>query len=98
MLTFLVVPSASMRIFKTFLCEPIEYRTGDMRRYLRADLSLSCDGDEYQATSTTAFVWMTVWPVGIPLLYAALLWVSRDALIRDIPTPLSRATAFLSGD
>mmetsp|Transcript_31967 Transcript_31967/g.87559 ORF Transcript_31967/g.87559 Transcript_31967/m.87559 type:complete len:90 (-) Transcript_31967:157-426(-) len=39
-----------------------------------------------------------VWPVGIPLLYAILLWASRHALRKGIDTSLSRATAFLSED
>ena len=34
----------------------------------------------------------------VPLLYALLLWASRDALRSGIPTSLSRATAFLSDD
>eukprot|EP00966_Prymnesium_polylepis_P212481 4921956-Prymnesium_polylepis.1 len=39
-----------------------------------------------------------VWPVGIPVLYFVLLWRSRHELRKGIPTPLSRATAFLSDD
>eukprot|EP00966_Prymnesium_polylepis_P267259 6173813-Prymnesium_polylepis.1 len=38
---------------------------------------------------------MALWPVGIPLLYAALQWASRDAIFRGIPSPLSEATAYL---
>ena len=41
---------------------------------------------------------LALWPVGIPLLYAVLLWASRKALRTGVPTSLSRATAFLSGD
>eukprot|EP00966_Prymnesium_polylepis_P331198 7386769-Prymnesium_polylepis.1 len=41
---------------------------------------------------------LAVWPVGIPLLYAWLLWLSRRAIHNRVPTPLSRATAFLWGD
>ena len=32
------------------------------------------------------------------MLYAALLWASRGALVKGVPSPLSQATAFLSGD
>ena len=97
-LTFLVVPSTSMRIFRTFLCEPIEYSEGEMRRYLKADLHMSCDSADYEATRTVAFPFIAMWPVGIPVLYATLLLASRKALVKGIPTPLSQATAFLSGD
>eukprot|EP00966_Prymnesium_polylepis_P042908 997089-Prymnesium_polylepis.1 len=68
-----------------------------MRHYLAADLALACDSDEYVATRSTAFVFIAVWPIGAALLYAALLWASRGALVKRIPSPLSQATAFLSG-
>jgi hypothetical protein len=68
------------------------------RRYLYANLALSCDSKEYQTTQATAFAMLALWPVGAPLLYAALLWASRDALRTGTPTSLIRATAFLSDD
>eukprot|EP00966_Prymnesium_polylepis_P134546 3109974-Prymnesium_polylepis.1 len=77
-----------MRIFRTFTCDPLEYDGNEVRRYLQADLHLSCDDDEYEATRIVAFVFMAIWPVGIPLLYAVLLWASRGALVRGAPTPL----------
>jgi hypothetical protein len=76
-LTFLVLPSTSTRIFRAFLCETFEFDEGTSRRYLYADLTLSCDSDEYEATQTLAFAMLALWPVGIPLLYAALLWASE---------------------
>ena len=36
-----------------------------------------------------------VWPLGVTGLFASLLLASRDAIIENKPTPLSRATAFL---
>jgi hypothetical protein len=97
-LTFLLVPSTSTRIFETFLCDRIEFRTGEVRRYLRNDLSLDCDADEYRTTQRTALAMMIIWPVGTPVLYSVLLWASREALGSKVPTELSRATAFLYGD
>eukprot|EP00966_Prymnesium_polylepis_P108484 2511345-Prymnesium_polylepis.1 len=97
-LTFLVVPSVSMRIFRTFLCEPIKYSEGEVRRYLKADLTLSCDAADYEEARNSAFMFIAVWPVGIPLLYAVLLWANRRELVKDNPTLLTQATAFLWGD
>ena len=97
-LTFLLVPGTSTRIFKSFLCETFEYGDGEVRRYLYADLALRCDSEEHEATRATALLMLAVWPVGIPLLYAGLLWLSRRAIRNRVPTPLSRATAFLWGD
>ena len=97
-LTFLLVPSTSTRIFKTFLCDRIEYDSFEIRRYLHDDLATSCDSDEYTDTRRVAIGALVVWPVGTPALYALLLWVSRDALQTGISTRLSRATSFLTGD
>jgi hypothetical protein len=103
-LTFLLVPSVSTRIFKTFSCDPIEFDPSASdpdqvtRRYLHDDLSLSCDSGEYLAARDTALFMLFVWPVGIPVLYSVVLWESRGALLSGSPTRLSRATAFLSAD
>eukprot|EP00966_Prymnesium_polylepis_P069104 1605583-Prymnesium_polylepis.1 len=99
--TFLVTPSVSTRIFKTFRCEPIRYNDdgdGASRRYLHADLSISCDNDKYQQMRTTAFAMMACWPIGVPILYMVLLVASRNALRSGVPTPLSRAVAFMASD
>ena len=99
-ITFLLVPSTAARIFKTFLCEPIEYDyvTGEVRRYLHDDLNMSCDSPGYAATRNIALVFLVVWPLGTPLLYASLLHATRDALSSGKPTPLSRATVMLWAD
>eukprot|EP00966_Prymnesium_polylepis_P301543 6967154-Prymnesium_polylepis.1 len=97
-LTFVLVPSTSMRIFKTFLCDPFEYNANVTRRYLHEDLSLDCESHEYQATRTIAVGLVGVWPMGIPVLYMLLLWASRKALHTGAATPLSKATAFLWAD
>jgi hypothetical protein len=96
--TFLVVPSVSMRIFRSFLCDPIEFSKGIVRRYLVADLTLSCDSSGYETTSAIAYVCIVIWPVGIPLMYGALLFGSRKAINEGVPTSLSRATEFLWSD
>eukprot|EP00966_Prymnesium_polylepis_P018379 423117-Prymnesium_polylepis.1 len=64
--TFVLVPSTSTRIFKTYLCDAIEYDggSGETRRYLYDDLTTSCDTEEYRKLQATAFVFVLVWPVG----------------------------------
>jgi len=99
-LTFILVPSTATTLFKTFLCDPVEYDSivGITRRYHHEDLKLSCDSYDYTLTSRTAVVLIFIWPIGVPLLYALLLWASRDALRTGNATSLSRATDFLSAD
>jgi hypothetical protein len=97
--TFLLVPSTSTRIFKTFLCDRFAYDdSGQMRRFLHDDLRLSCDQYEYTLTRYTAQVALALWPIGVPVLYFLLLWASKDAILTGKSTKLSSATAFLWGD
>lgn len=99
-LTFLVLPNTATRIFNSFVCETykLDDAAGLFRRYLRDDMSLSCDSAEFGEMRTDAIILMAVWPCGVPLMYAALLWASRRAIIDDTPTPLSRSVGFLSND
>eukprot|EP00966_Prymnesium_polylepis_P026096 601619-Prymnesium_polylepis.1 len=64
MMTFLLVPSTATQIFKTFLCDSIEYDESETRRYLHDDLSLQCTSPEYATTRTAALVFALIWPVG----------------------------------
>ncbi|KAL1522821.1 hypothetical protein AB1Y20_017790 [Prymnesium parvum] len=97
-ITFLLVPSTATRIFKTFLCDRYEYNEGEVRRYVQDDLSLSCDSDEYASTWRTAFAMLLIWPVGVPILYAWLLWAFKEPLAIQRSDSLKRAVEFLAGD
>ena len=99
-LTFLLVPSTSTRIFKTFLCDPYEYdrSSSDVRSYMQDDLRIRCETSEYDGTFSTAVVMLLLWPVGVPLLYSVLLYLCRDAFLRGKPSRLVEHISFLSGD
>ncbi|KAL1527507.1 hypothetical protein AB1Y20_008897 [Prymnesium parvum] len=105
-ITFLLVPSTSTHIFLTFLCDEVEPRPdAPPLRYLHDDLALSCDSEEYTATRRTALALIAVWPVGVPLLYCALLRAAAPHATaasgrrrRRAATPLLRAVAFLTED
>ena len=58
----------------------------------------SCDTEEYVETRRTAFVMVALWPVGIIVLYGALLFMSREAIRSGRATALSHATTFLWAD
>jgi hypothetical protein len=86
-------------------CEPIQYEsiahgvsTPQFRSYLYEDLTLNCDSDEYSETRKLAYYMIIIWPVGIPVMYAWLLWSCRKAFRTGHPTRLSRAVAFLADD
>eukprot|EP00966_Prymnesium_polylepis_P223484 5170907-Prymnesium_polylepis.1 len=63
--TFILVPSTSTRIFKSFLCDSIVETDGVApRRYLADDLALDCLSGEYDGTRNTAIVLIVCWTVG----------------------------------
>ena len=104
LLSFLLLPSTCTSIFATFQCVGFRHSDGpptETRFYLAADLSLSCADSEpeYAQARSVAYVLIGLWPVGVPLMYMALLWGSRAAILRQShPTKLSRAASFLYDD
>ncbi|CAN0338896.1 unnamed protein product [Ascophyllum nodosum] len=77
LLTFLVFTSASTVVFKTFGCEN-DAVAG--KSYLRADYSLSCKTKTHIHYRIYAGFMLLVYPIGIPLLYAFILWKNRHLL------------------
>lgn len=81
-ITFLVYSSVSSTVFHMFSCETLD----DGNRYLLADYSILCDSSKHRILQVYAAFMIAVYPVGIPLVYAAILFFGRDAL-RISPAP-----------
>lgn len=79
LLTFLVYSSVSSMVFQTFACETLD----DGIEYLRADYRIHCTDAKHKAFEVYAGFMVFVYPVGIPLLYAALLFQRRGVLAKD---------------
>eukprot|EP00903_Cladosiphon_okamuranus_P020452 g18772.t1 len=77
LLTFLVFTSTSTMAFKAFPCDD-EVVEGES--YLRADYSLSCKAQVHTYFRVYAAIMIVIYPIGIPLLYASILWVNRESL------------------
>lgn len=76
LLTFLIYSPVSSTIFQTFGCDNLD--TGES--YLRADHSLVCYNMRHRAYMAFAGVMVLVYPVGIPLFYALLLYRGRHMI------------------
>ncbi|CAM9114240.1 unnamed protein product [Ectocarpus sp. 8 AP-2014] len=74
--TFLIYSSVSTTVFQTFACEKLD----DGVEYLRADYSIQCSDVKHKGLEVYAGFMVIVYPVGIPLLYAFLLFQHRDVL------------------
>ncbi|CAM9756463.1 unnamed protein product, partial [Laminaria digitata] len=78
-----VFTSASTLTLETFTCDD---DVGDGKSYLRADYSISCDSDLYMFFRGYAILIVLVYPLGVPVTYAAILWRKRDLLNPRIHT------------
>ena len=76
LMTFLIYSSVSSSIFRMFTCE----RLDDGNVYLRADYQILCTDNKHRALQTYAGLMIVVYPVGIPLMYAILLYRLRGIL------------------
>ena len=45
-----------------------------------------------------AYVMLVVWPLGVPLLYAVLLYMARTAITTSSQTVLSESIRFITAD
>lgn len=79
LVTFLIYSTASSLVFQTFSCDSLD----DGRSYLRADYSLVChvpgrhENDVHRRFMVYAGLMILVYPLGIPALYAFLLYWYR---------------------
>ena len=81
--------------FRAFSCESFD----DGSSYLRADYSVSCkDEAVYGEVKRLAWAGIILFPVCVPLTYAALLYRARDAIMSSRQTTLTRALDFLHRD
>ena len=88
---FFLYPLVTKVAFEGFPCYSFQE---DARQYLMADVSISCIGPDERPTGV---VWAAVflYPVGIMLFCAFLLFKASPAIIAGKETPLTRATAAL---
>ena len=76
LVAFLVYGSVSSTVFGMFSCEQIDGEGS----YLRGDYSIRCDSGKHRALKVYAGLMIFVYPVGIPSLFAWLLYSNRVVL------------------
>ena len=59
---------------------PRARRENSPHRLSRADLTVSCTSPTWYRLEAVAIIGMIVYPIGVNVLYAALLWRSRDSI------------------
>jgi len=98
-ITFVLAPSLSANIFRSWLCISFGFESGTDKYFLKRDMYVECytDGEHMRITSL-AWIFVGMWPVGLVILYTLLLILCRNAILQHTPTKLSRATRFLHRD
>jgi hypothetical protein len=80
-IAFLVYPSVSATVLRTFDCESYELFDGSTL-WLRTDHTLSCQDATYTSYLIYASFMVVLYIVGIPVLFSVILWSQRTS-IRD---------------
>jgi len=80
LLTFLVLVTASTMLFGALKCDPFPEAAGGTKSFLVRDYSISCNGIRYRSTVAYVVAMILIYPVGIPSMYAVLLWQNREVL------------------
>ena len=78
LLSFLVYSNISATVFQMFACDDLD----DGNTYLRADYRIQCDSTRHKMFQIYAGFMVIIYPVGIPAMYAVLLFRSR-VLLKD---------------
>ena len=78
--TYGVLPSVSTAIFGAFPCDKMDTKES----YLIADYNINCGTVAYTTYSVYSGLYIVVYPVGIPLLYAALLFAKRERIKKPV--------------
>ena len=85
-LFYLLFPSNSANIFATFQCETLDDHPG-APSFLLIDKSVDCESPRHRAMMGYAVLMVLVYPIGIPAMYAYLLFVKHGKelwLLREL--------------
>ncbi|CAM9531970.1 unnamed protein product, partial [Laminaria digitata] len=76
LVTFLIYSSVSSTVFRMFACETLD----GGKEYLRADYTILCTGAKHKALQVYAGFMIVLYPIGIPVIYAIILYKHREVL------------------
>jgi hypothetical protein len=84
--TYFILPGVSTILFQMLRpCVDVdpEDSSGQSQRYLEADYNIECTSDRYKLGVIWAYVFMILYPVGIPCLYLYLLVQAKDMILKQ---------------
>jgi len=90
LVAFVSYPLVATKAFEAFSC----YQFSDSR-FLKSDVAVECDSSKHDEVKRLAWVAICLYPVGLLVLNAILLFRTRHAIVSKRPTALSKSIAFL---
>lgn len=97
-LTFCLTAGVSKAAFQAWNCIDFVDDT-ELKSFLRWDLSVQCSTEAHNVIISVAWALVAIWPIGMVLLYAALLYPFRRVALAESSYPmLYGATSFLHRD
>lgn len=103
-LLFIFYPMVTNTAFEAFSCYTFDYETEYRQAFLVSDVSIECTApfgdstaysEEHLHVVIVAFVAVALYPIGLLVLNAVLLFSCRKSIQSGHQTALSRATSFL---
>ncbi len=79
--TYLILPYLSTTIFQAYLCTNIDPNNEENNLFMTADMSISCTSSESVIYATFMIF---VYPIGIPVIYFAILYRYREMISNRI--------------
>ena len=89
-LIFIFYPLVTSYAFRAFSC--YEFIEGG---WLKEDVSIRCGTDQHSKSKALAWAAIILYPIGLLLLNATLLFAARQAILVQKPSALSHAIGFL---
>ena len=90
-LLFILYPIVTNVAFEAFPCHELDGGIG----WLIADVAIDCNSDTHMTAQLLAWVAIGMYPIGMWLLTAALLYRIKDVVAEGRETSLSTAVSFL---
>jgi hypothetical protein len=95
-LAFMIYPRVSTTAFRGFDCYWFENVDGqEWRGWLTEDVSIECDTDDHSGIKALAWTAVIIYPVGVVLTVAYLLWKAKPAITSGATTPFTKSIQFL---
>jgi hypothetical protein len=103
LLLFCFAPGVARSTFMSWSCDTIRYSSNETHLYLFADHSVRCsdhnDGgfvsSEHDGITTVSWIYVILWPLGVEVLFIALLYLARHEITTGRHGVLEGATSVL---